>query len=323
MALIKTRIVAGRRVAPLAGALALSVGFLAGIQTGAAKASTVQVSLTAKEVDLPIDNSGTTYPVWTYDGKVPGPVVRVKEGDTVEFTLHNAPDNKKSHSMDFHAARTDVLTSFAPVKPGETKTWSFKADYPGVFFYHCGADPMFQHIARGMYGVIIVDPKDADAMPKADREYVLIQSELYSNPEDTKAMLHNDWAHVVFNGSVFKYDPVHDTNATKTLEAKPGERVRIYFVNAGPNEFSAFHPIAGIWDAVYPSGNPKNVLRGMQNYTVGPGDGATFDIVSPVEGANALVTHSLRGAMSGAIAVIMFTKGADPTLGHGDQILLR
>jgi nitrite reductase (NO-forming) len=303
------------------GALAVA-GLALGI-VAQAEAKTVQVTLTAKEVDLPIDNKGTMYHTWTYDGHVPGPVVRVTQGDTVEFTLQNFPENKNSHSIDFHAARVDAGTEFAPIKPGETKKFTFKADYPGAFYYHCGSDPMIQHIARGMFGIIIVDPKDANARPKADREYVLIQSELYSNPEDVKAMMRDDWSNVMFNGTVFKYDPLHDPNAAKMLEAKPGERVRIYFVNAGPNEFSAFHPIAGIWDAVYPSGNPKNAMHGMQNFVVGPGDGAVFDIISPVEGANALVTHSMRSALSGAIAILMFNKDADPKLGHGDQILVR
>lgn len=310
-----------KRRLSLFGALALA-SLALGLAADA-EAKTVQVTLTAKEVDLPIDNKGTMQRSWTFDGQVPGPVVRVTEGDTIEFTLKNVPENKNSHSIDFHAARVDAATEFAPIKPGETKQFTFKADYPGAFFYHCGSDPMIQHIARGMFGVIIVDPKDANARPKADREYVLIQSELYSNPEDVKAMMHDDWSNVVFNGVVFRYDPLHDPNASKMLEAKPGERVRIYFVNAGPNEFSAFHPIAGIWDAVYPSGNPKNVLHGMQNLTVGPGDAAIFDIVSPVEGANALVSHSMRSAHSGAIAILMFGKDADPKLGHGDGILVR
>jgi nitrite reductase (NO-forming) len=143
----------------------------------------VKVTLNSKEVDLPIDNKGTTYKAWTFDGKIPGPVVRVKEGDTVEFTLINDKSNKNSHSMDFHAARADVVTDFAPIKPGETKQFTFSADYPGAFFYHCGADPMMQHIARGMFGLIIVDPKDTAAMPKPDREYVLVQSELYPIPK--------------------------------------------------------------------------------------------------------------------------------------------
>lgn len=286
-------------------------------------AKTVQVTLHSKEVDLPIDNKGTMYKAWTFNGQVPGPVVRITEGDTVEFTLTNDGENKNSHSIDFHASQLDVVENFGQIKPGETKQFTFTAQYPGIFFYHCGSDPMIQHIARGMFGAIIVDPKDADAMPKADREYVLIQSELYPNPDAKEDMMQNKWSNVMFNGGVFKYDPVHDPGATRWLQAKPGERVRIYFVNAGPNEFSSFHPIAGIWDRVYASGNPKNVTHGMQSFVVGPGDAATFDLISPVEGANAIVTHSLRAALSGAIAILMFTKDADPEMGRGEQILLR
>jgi nitrite reductase (NO-forming) len=293
------------------------------LMIGSGHAATVKVALTAKEVDVPIDNKGTMARRWTFDGQVPGPVVRATEGDTIEFTLKNDPSSKNSHSMDFHAAQTDVLGAFAPVKPGETKTYSFTANNPGVFFYHCGADPMIQHIARGMVGAIIIDPKDSNAMPKADREYILVESQMYDNAEDVKGMMEDKWQHTGFNGIPFRYDPVHDMDATKTLEAKPGERVRIFFVNAGPNDFSGFHPIAGIWDKVYPSGNPKNVLTGMQNYTVPPGDAAIFDIISPVEGANALVNHSMRNALSGSIAILMFNKQADPSMGHGDKILLR
>jgi len=290
---------------------------------GVAEAKTVKISLTAKEVDLPIDNKGTMYRSWTFEGQVPGPVVRATEGDIIEFTLKNDKANKNSHSVDFHAARVDVVKDFEPVKPGESKTWSFQATFPGTFFYHCGADPMIQHIARGMYGVIIIDPKDPKAMPKADREYVLIQSELYPNPDNQNDMMAAKWTNVMFNGGVFKYDPVHDPAATRILQAKPGERVRIHFVNAGVNEFSSFHPIAGIWDRVYQSGNPKNVSVGMQSYVVGPGDAAAFDLISPVEGANALVSHSMRQALTGAIAILQFTNDADPKLGRGDNILVK
>lgn len=310
------------RMKSIVAAMSAAV-LLGGAATGPAHAEVVKVKLTAKEVDLPIDNKGTTYPTWTFEGRVPGPVVRVTEGDTVEFTLANDPASKNSHSMDFHAARVDVVTDFAPVKPGAEGSYTFTADYPGVFYYHCGADPMTQHIARGMFGVIIVDPKDANALPKADREYVLIQSELYPNPDNKEDMLKNRWTNVMFNGGIFKYDPVHDPNAAQWLQAKPGERVRIYFVNAGPNEFASFHPIAGIWDRVYPSGNPHNELHGMQSFTVGPGDAATFDLISPKAGANAIVTHSLMQALTGAIAVIMFNEDADPEMGKGDNILVR
>lgn len=290
---------------------------------GAAHAKTVDVTLTAKETDIPIDNKGTMYHAWTFDGQVPGPVVHVTEGDTVNVTLNNDKNNHNSHSIDMHAAQADVLKDFEPVKPGGQGKYTFVATHPGIFFYHCGADPMAQHIARGMFGAIIVDPKDTSAMPKADREYVLVQSELYPNPDNVPDMMADKWQHVMFNGGVLKYDPVHDPAATRMLQAKPGERVRVYFVNAGPNEFSSFHPIAGIWDAVYPSGNPKNVLHGMQSYVVGPGDAATFDIVSPVEGANAIVSHSLRQALNGAIAILQFTKDADPKAGKGENILIR
>lgn len=300
----------------LAVALALSA-------MGVAQAKTVQVTLTAKEVDLPIDNKGTMYRAWTYDGQMPGPVVRVTEGDVVEFTLVNDKTNKTSHSVDFHAARVDVVKDFESVKPGEKKKYTFTATHAGTFFYHCGADPMVQHIARGMFGVIIVDPKDAAALPKADREYVLIQSELYPNPDNQNDMMAGKWSNVMFNGGIFKYDPVHDPAATRILQAKPGERVRIHFVNAGVNEFSSFHAIAGIWDRVYASGNPKNVQYGLQSYVVGPGDAAAFDIVSPVEGANALVSHVMRQALTGAIAILQYSNDADPKAGRGDNILVR
>lgn len=296
---------------------------LASFAAGGVEAKTVKVTLTPREIDVPIDNKGTMYRAWTFDGQVPGPVVRVTEGDVVEFTLINEKANKNSHSIDFHAARVDLLNEFESIKPGETKNFTFTATSPGTFYYHCGSDPMIQHIARGMYGVIIVDPKDPNAMPKADREYVLIQAELYANPDNQDDMMANKWTNVMFNGGIFKYDPVHDPNATRMLQAKPGERVRIYFVNAGVNEFSSFHPIGGIWDRVYPSGNAKNEFVGMQSFTVGPGDAATFDLISPIEGANALVSHSLRQALSGAIAVLQFTNDADPAMGRGDNILVR
>jgi len=294
----------------------------------AALARTVEVTLTAREVPTVIDNKGTTQASWTFDGKVPGPVVRVTEGDTVAFTLINDKANKNSHSIDFHAARVNVLDQFAPIKPGETKAFSFQATKPGVFYYHCGAPNMAQHIARGMFGVIIVDPKKySKEYPKADREYVLIQSELYPNVDDVDQIMAGKWSNVVFNGTILKYDPVHDPAATRTLVAKPGELVRVFFVNAGPSEFSSFHPIAGIWERAYPSGNPANVLYGMQSMTVGPGDAATFDLISPVEGANAIVTHSLKAALTGAIAVIVFTNDADPDMGvwkgNPDDILVR
>jgi nitrite reductase (NO-forming) len=295
--------------------------------TGTAQAKTVKVTLTAKETAVAIDNKNTQYAAWTFDGTVPGPVVRVTEGDTVDFTLVNPAANKNSHSIDFHAAEVDVLDEFAPVKPGDSKHFTFVPKRAGVYMYHCGAPTMAQHIARGMFGVIIVDPKAfSAAYPKPDREYILIQSQFFPNAEDKDAMIENrGWTNALINGKVFHYDPVHDPNATEALVAKPGERVRIFFVNANINMPVAFHPIAGIWDRVYINGSPKNVLYDVQTYNVAVAEADTFDIVSPADRPtnNAIVDHTMSAALRGAITVLMNNKDADPKMGKGDNILLR
>ncbi len=315
MKLVKTLILACAAMAMMGGI------------TMQAQAKTVKVVMKAVETDVVIDNKGTKYPAWTYDGTIPGKVVRVKVGDTVDFTLDNPKTNKNSHSIDFHAAEVDVLNEFAAVKPGQSKHFIFKAKRAGVYMYHCGANPMVQHIARGMYGVIIVDPKRyTKAYPKPDREYVLIQSQYFPDAENYAAMLENKgWTNALINGKIFNYDPVHDPNATKVLMAKPGERVRIFFVNANVNMPVAFHPIAGIWDRVFVNGNPKNVLYDVQTYGVPVAAASTFDIVSPADHAtnNAIVDHTMSAALRGAITVLMNRPDADPKLGKGDNILLR
>ncbi len=310
---------------PMKSAL-LAALLLAGMPVAMAK--THQVELTVEETDVVVDNNGTVQAMWTYGGEVPGPVVRVKQGDTVEFKLHNDPNNKQSHSIDFHAMKADVLGEFEAIKPGKMKEFTFDANYPGVFIYHCGADSMAEHISRGMYGVIIVDPKEGYSknFPKPDREYVLVQGDLYeagTSAEDRRDDKH--WKAALINGKSFHYDPVHDPNATNFLESEPGERVRIYFVNAMINRAAAFHPIAGIWEQVWDNGNPKNVSWGLQTVEVAPAHGMIFDIVSPKDRAtnNALVDHRMKHALNGAISVLMNYEGADPDKGKGDNILLR
>ena len=266
--------------------------------------------MTVVETEVVIEGDGTTYKAWTFNGQFPGPVVRVREGDTVKFTLENPKTSTYPHSMDFHAAEIDFLENYRAINPGETISFAYKARKPGIFFYHCGAPPMIQHVARGMIGAIIVDPKNVRALPKADREYVLVQSELFKNPNDVQAMFARKFDNVVFNGGIFKYHPF--VTGGHALEAKPGERVRIYFVNAGPNEFSSFHPIGEIWDAVYESGNPANKQVGVQTYVVGPGSAATFDLLVESAGAYPIVTHSLTGALRGAIAVLAVSPDAKP-----------
>lgn len=310
---------------PLAVTLACATLFA---ESPTASAATVEVAMTAKEVDIAVDNAGNKRRMWTYNGTIPGPLVRVRQGDLVKFTLKNDAGNANSHSMDFHAARVDVLDEFAEIKPGDAKQFEFRADYPGVFIYHCGAQAMAEHISKGMYGVIIVDPAEgySDAFPKPDREYVLVQGDLFepvASPEEITAG--QRWEAALINGKVFHYDPVHDPNASIALEARPGERVRFYFVNAAINEASALHPIAGIWDRVWDNGHPKNVRYGMQTVEVGPAHGMILDMVPPEGRAsnNAIVDHRMKHAMKGAISVLMTSEDADQAKGHGDQLILR
>jgi len=277
------------------------------VAPGVVQAKTVKVEFTAMEVEVPIDNKGRMYKAWTFNGQFPGPVVRATEGDTIEFSLTNLKTNTFPHSMDFHAGEMDFLKNHKPVERGETHHITFVPKKPGIFFYHCGVQPMIQHIARGMIGAIIIDPKNPNALPKADREYVLVQSELWNNPEDLTAMFDRKYDHAMFNGGVFRYHPFLEG---KPLEAKPGERVRIYFVNAGPNNFSSFHPIGEMWDNAWASGNPANKLTGVQTVVVGPGDAYTVDVVVDNEGGYPLVTHSLTDALRGAIAVLLVKKDA-------------
>ncbi len=230
--------------------------------------------------------------------------------------------------MDFHAAEVDVLGEFAPVKPGETKHFKFKAKRAGVWMYHCGASVMAQHIARGMYGAIIVDPKEGYTkdFPKPDREYVLIQGQYFPDADNYKAMIRNEGSEgSLINGKMFHYDPVHDPSASLVLQSKPGERVRLYFVNANINNPVAFHPIAGIWDRVYINGNPKNTLVDMATYGVAVSEAVTVDIVSPADKPtnNAIVDHTMSAALRGAITVLMNKPDADPKAGKDGNLIVR
>jgi len=179
-----------------------------------------------------------------------------------------------------------------------------------------------------MYGVIIVDPKEGytKAFPKPDREYVLIQGQYFPDADNYKAMIRNEGSEgSLINGRMFHYDPVHDPAASLALASKPGERVRFYFVNANINEPVALHPIAGIWDRVYINGNPKNTLEDVATYGVAVSEAVTVDIVSPKgkTTANAIVDHTMRAALRGAITVLINSPDADPKAGKGTNILPR
>lgn len=258
----------------------------------------VNVNLVAKDALISIA-PGVAYHAWTFNGAVPGPIVRVRQGQTVHFTLTNA--SNMQHSIDFHAAQTAWSVNYQPVAPGKTFSFDFKANYPGVFMYHCGTPPAMIHMANGMYGAIIVDPAAGWAPAQ---EYVLVQSEFYAQKSadgtyvlDTHAMMNATPNYVVFNGYANQYK-------STPLTAKPGQRIRLFVVNAGPSEFSAFHVIGAIFSDVYMDGNPANHTQGDQTITVPPGGGAVTELTIPDAGAYPFLTHSFASADMGALGVL-------------------
>ncbi|MFT9486740.1 MAG: multicopper oxidase domain-containing protein [Tepidibacillus sp.] len=242
------------------------------------------------------------YQGWTFDGTVPGPVLRVKQGDKVRFTLVNKDPNMP-HSMDFHASEIAPDKNYVDVAPDESFTYEWEAKVPGAFMYHCGTPPVLAHIANGMYGAIIVDPADSEQTFEKAREFVLVQSEFYKDANDLEDMMNGEPQVVAFNGKAFKYKD-------QPLEAKPGELIRFYVVNAGPNNFSAFHIVGTIFEKVYLNGYPENVDKGVQTVTIPPGGSYVVELRVPEEGAYPIVTHSFKDATKGATGILKITKDA-------------
>jgi nitrite reductase (NO-forming) len=268
----------------------------------ALQGSTVNVTLTVKEVLLPIA-PGVVYHAWTFNGTVPGPVIRVRQGQTIHFTLVN--DGNMPHSIDFHAAQTPWNVNYQEVAPGKSFTFDWKANYPGVFMYHCGAPVVIYHMANGMYGSIIVDP--ANGWTPA-QEYVLVQSEFYTHQladgtyvVDPTKLNNGTPDYVVFNGYINQYK-------TNPITAKAGQLIRIFIVNAGPTEFSAFHVIGAIFSDTYADGNPANHEVGNQTVTIPPGGGMVVELTIPQAGLYPFVTHSFADVGKGAIGILKVTQ---------------
>ncbi|MGH7995177.1 MAG: multicopper oxidase domain-containing protein, partial [Opitutaceae bacterium] len=243
------------------------------------------------------------YQAWTFGGTVPGPILHVRQGQTVEVTLIN--HGTMPHSIDFHAAQVAPSVDYRTIGVGETLKFSFVATTPGAFIYHCGTPPTLLHIGNGMYGAMIVDP--AIPLPRAEASYVLVQGEWYTRQVsgrvlagDYDKMLASPPDEVVFNGIAYQYkdDP---------LPAKVGRRVRLYVVDAGPNRTSSFHVIGGIFAEVYPDGDPGHALTGVSTYLLGPGQGAVFDLIPRQAGEYPIVDHSMRDMEIGAVGVLNVT----------------
>lgn len=258
----------------------------------------VSVVLTIEEQLVTIA-PGVAYHAWTFNGIVPGPIIHVRQGQQVHTTIIN--HGSMGHSIDFHAAQTPWNVNYQEIAPGKSFSFTWQANYPGVFMYHCGTPTVIYHMANGMYGTLIVDPAKGWAPAK---EYALVQSEFYTQLQpdgsyavDSTKMMNNQPDYVVFNGYANQYKDA-------PLMAKPGEHIRLYILNAGPSQFSAFHVIGAIFNHAYQDGNPMNATQGLQTVTVAPGGGMVVDLVIPEAGLYPFVTHSFADASKGALGVI-------------------
>ncbi|ANK79828.1 MAG: nitrite reductase, copper-containing [Rhizobiales bacterium NRL2] len=269
-------------------------------------AETVKVELVTVELEAELAD-GTTFRYWTFNGKVPGPFVRVRAGDTVEVTLKNAEDSMMMHSVDFHAVTGPgggaVATQTAP---GDETGFTFKAMKPGIYVYHCATPMVADHIQAGMYGMILVEP--AESLPKVDRELYVMQGEIYTDlapgqagvaMTDYDKLLDEDPEYYVFNGAA---GALTGANAMK---AKVGETVRIYFGVGGPNKTSSFHVIGEIMDRVYDYGSLNTApITDVQTVSVAPGGATVADVTFDVPGRYLLVDHALSRLERGLVAEI-------------------
>jgi nitrite reductase (NO-forming) len=283
-------------------------------------AQTVKVALETVEVTGALAD-GATYHYWTYDKKVPGPFVRVRDGDTVEVALTNRADSSERHSVDFHAvtgpgggaAATDTA-------PGETRSFSFKALKPGLYVYHCAVPMAAQHIANGMYGLILVEPEEG--LPPVDREFYVMQGEIYTAEafgsagrlkESLEKLMDERPEYYVFNGAA------QALSGENALTARVGETIRLYFGVGGPAKTSSFHVIGEIFDRVYQLASLRNApLLDVQTISVPPGGAAVVDITLEVPGEYALVDHALPRAARGLVGKLIVEGVAQPVLFNPD-----
>jgi nitrite reductase (NO-forming) len=261
---------------------------------------------------------GVKYSAWTFGDQVPGPTIRARVGDRIRFSMTNrsdeavpapqlAPAAPMMHSMDFHAAMVSPQDKYRSIAPGQTIEFEFTLNYPGVFMYHCGTPMILEHIASGMYGALVVEPRGGYPT-KVNREYVVIQSEFYAKapPKGAQNQVHTlDGEAVraarpnytVFNG---RFNGMVD----RPLAASPGDRVRLFLLNVGPSRTESFHVVGTIFDRVWVEGNPDNQLRGMQTVLLGSSQSAIVEFMIPENGSYIMVDHHFANASQGAVGLI-------------------
>ncbi len=264
----------------------------------------VQVEIEAREVVGRVDE-GVAHEFWTFDGTVPGTMIRCRVEDTVELTLKNASDSHMSHNIDLHAVTGPGGGAKATVvAPGESATIRFKAMNPGVFVYHCAVAPIPQHISSGMYGLIVVEPEGG--FPEVDREFYVMQGDLYLEGQrgelglrgfSNDKMLDERPDYVLFNGSVGAI------SGERAFKAEVGETVRIFFGVGGPNLVSSFHVIGEIFDRVMQEG-ASEWHTNVQTTLVPAGGATVVEFTCEVPGTYMMVDHSLGRLAKGAVGMI-------------------
>ena len=276
------------------------------------KGTTHDIELVMEEKPMTVA-PGFVQQVWTFGGTVPGPVIRVKVGDTIRVTLKNPPEATVSHSIDFHASQVAWNDEMRSIAPGEELVYEWTAEYAGVWMYHCGTAPALHHIANGMYGMVIVEPREG--LPPVDAEFAVVQNEWYLGPQGQPVSLTKAAAaapapdFVTFNGVANQY-------ADNPIQVGTGDRVRVFVLNAGPSVDSSFHVVGTIFSSVTKEGIhlvPGNDGSwGSQAVDLSPAQGAIVEMVMPEDGQYPMVTHAFNFVGRGALGLFQAGDG-DPT----------
>jgi nitrite reductase (NO-forming) len=259
-----------------------------------------KLTLTATEGIVEVA-PGVKQQAWSFDGKIPGPALRGRVGDLFTLTLVNHKGNKLGHSIDFHASKVAWNDEMRTINPGEQLIYQFEAKHAGIYMYHCGTAPTLHHIGNGMYGAIIVDPPD---LAPVDHEYLLVQSELYLGPQgqpgSLRKMQNETWDAVVFNGYATQYK-------FRPIRVEPHQRVRVWVLDAGPSENSAFHIVGTIFDTTYKEGvyllRPGRSQGGAGVLDLQPAQGGFVEFSFDEPGLYPIVTHKFANVAKGALGL--------------------
>lgn len=284
--------------------------------------TTVRIDMTAIEVSGLLAD-GTTYDFFTFDGQIPGPMLRVRVGDTIDFHLKNSDGSVFPHSIDLHAVTGPGGGAvFTQTVPGQETSFSFQALNTGLYVYHCATASIPHHISNGMYGLILVEPPGG--LPKVDREYYIMQAEVYTEqPYGTQGnltfsqdkMSHEDAEYYTFNGAAGAL-----TQDQFALRANVGETVRLFFGVGGPNATSSFHVIGEILDRVYEQASlTADPLTDVQTTTVPPGGATMVEFKVDVPGRYILVDHALSRLERGLAGYLVVEGEEQPHIFHSDM----